>query len=67
MHHLIDIVCLANLLANKLEIGHSGHNAVKTPCPELLERFGIDEDKLLEIEKKILESYEENSGFLSTL
>jgi hypothetical protein len=67
MHHLIDIVCLANLLANKLEIGHSGHNAVKPPCPELLERFGIDEDKLLEIEKKILESYEENSGFLSTL
>ena len=67
MHHLIDIVCLANLLANKLEIGHSGHNSLKTPCPELLERFGIDEDKLLEIERKILESYEENSAFLSTL
>ncbi len=67
MHHLIDIVCLANLLTNKLEIGHSGHNIVKMPCPELLERFGIDEDKLLEIEKKILESYEENSGFLSNL
>ena len=67
MHHSIDIVCLANLLTNKLEIGHSGHNTVKTPCPELLERFVIYEDKLLEIEKKILESYEENSGFLSTL
>ena len=36
IHHLIDIVCVANLLANKLEIGHSGHYTVKSHAPNFL-------------------------------
>jgi len=67
LHHLIDIVYLANLLVKKLEIGNSGHSVTKVPSPALLESFGLDEERLEEMEKKILKNYEESSSFLATL
>jgi putative nucleotidyltransferase with HDIG domain len=67
LHHLIDIVYLANLLVKKLQIGNSGHCITKTPSPELLQSFGLDEERLDEIEQEILKKYEESSSFLATL
>ncbi len=67
LHHLIDIVYLANLLTHKLQIGNSGHSVAKVPSPEFLKSFGLDEEKLEEIEKMILKNYEESSSFLATL
>ncbi|MBT3636386.1 MAG: HDOD domain-containing protein [Opitutae bacterium] len=67
LHHLIDIVYLANLLVKKLQIGNSGHFVTKVPSPVLLESFGLDEDRLVEVEQKILENYEASSSFLATL
>jgi putative nucleotidyltransferase with HDIG domain len=67
LHHLIDIVYLANLLVKKLQIGNSGHFVTKIPSPVLLESFGMDEERLEEIEKMILKNYEESSSFLATL
>ena len=67
LHHLIDIVYLANLLVKKLQIGNSGHSVTKVPSPVLLESFGLDEERLEEIEKMILKNYEESSSFLATL
>lgn len=67
LHHLIDIVYLANLLAHKLQIGNSGHSVTKVPSPALLQSLGLDEERLEEIEQKILDNYEESSSFLATL
>ncbi len=67
LHHLIDIVYLANLLAQKLEIGNSGHSFIKVPSPALLESLGLDDEHLEGLEQKILKNYEESSSFLSTL
>ena len=67
LHHLIDIVYLANLLTHKLEIGNSGHSVAKVPSPALLQSFGLDEERLEVIEQKIMENYEESASFLATL
>lgn len=67
LHHLTDIVYLANLLIKKLQIGNSGHSITKVPSPAFLESFGLDEERLEEIEKMILKNYEESSSFLATL
>ena len=58
LNHLIDIVYLANLLVKKLEIGNSGHYVTKVPSPEFIESLGLDEDRLIEIEREILKKYE---------
>ncbi len=67
LNHLIDIVYLANLLVKKLEIGNSGHYVTKVASPEFIESLGLDEDRLIEIEREILKKYEESSSFLATL
>ena len=67
LNQLIDIVYLANLLAKKLEIGNSGHYVTKVASPEFIESLGLDEDRLIEIEREILKKYEESSSFLATL
>ena len=67
LNHLIDIVYLANLLVKKLEIGNSGHYVTKVASPEFIESLGMDEDRLIEIEREILKKYEESSSFLATL
>ena len=67
LHHLIDVVYLANLLVKKLQIGNSGHNVAKTPSPGFLEAYGLDEERLKEIERDILRKFEESSSFLATL
>ena len=67
LQHLIDIVYLANLLAQKLEIGHSGHSVTKVPSPALLQSLGLNDEYLEGLEQKILRNYEESSSFLATL
>ena len=67
LHHLIDLVCLANLLVHKLEIGNSGHGVKKDPSPQMLESLSLCEEKLDEIGSKVLDIYEESSSFLCTL
>ena len=67
LNHLIDIVYLANLLVKKLEIGNSGHYVTKVASPEFIESLGLDEGRLIEIEREILKKYEESSSFLATL
>ena len=67
LNHLIDIVYLANLVVRKLEIGNSGHCITKVASPEFLESLGLNEGRLIEIERGILKKYEETSSFLATL
>ena len=67
VQHLIDLVCLANLLVHKLEIGNSGHGVKKDPSPQMLESLSLCEEKLDEIGSKVLDINEESSSFLCTL
>jgi len=67
LHHLIDIVYLANLLVKNLQIGNSGHSVLKSPSAAFIQSLNLDEDRLLVIEREILNKFEESASFLSTL
>ncbi|HAW99085.1 MAG TPA: hypothetical protein DCX67_11170 [Opitutae bacterium] len=67
LHHLIDTVYPANLLVKNLQIGNSDHNFAKAPSSGFLEAYGLDEERLEEIEWDILRKFDESSSFLATL
>ena len=66
LHHLIDTVYPANLLVKNLQIGNSD-NFAKAPSSGFLEAYGLDEERLEEIEWDILRKFDESSSFLATL
>ena len=60
-HKLIDIVCLANKMSHKINIGYSGHSIYKEPTPKFLKRMQLSDEDLDTIEGRIGEDIEANS------
>lgn len=59
LHQLIDIVYLANLLVNKLQIGYSGHSVAKKPSDKFLRSINLNLNVLEDLENDIKMQYEQ--------
>lgn len=60
VHKLIDIVCLANKIVHKIDVGDSGHKIYRGPSQKFLKRVQLTEDDLDQIEGMMTEGIQAN-------
>ncbi len=60
IHKLIDIVCLANKMVHKIDVGDSGHKVYREPSQKFLKRMQLSEDDLEQIEGMMSEGIQSN-------
>ena len=67
LHRLIDIVTLGNWLAHSMQFGFSGHRAHGKPPEQILERLGLDSERLPELKNATRSSFKDFNTFIKVL